>query len=175
MQWQVHGERDIYRSEWVSLSLVDVEIPGVRRFEHHAVGAGDAGSVVLTDDEGRVLVMWRHRFLHDRWGWEIPAGIIDDGETPEEGARRECIEETGWAPGPLEPVYRFAPVAGLSRQTFWVFRGRALERVGEPGPEEASRMEWMTPAEVRQALDDNLVLDCMSVIGLMEHLRTVGA
>ena len=34
MRWIVHGERWIYRSEWVSLSLIDVEIPGERRFEH---------------------------------------------------------------------------------------------------------------------------------------------
>lgn len=174
MQWIVHGERRIYDSDWVRLSLVDVEVPGIRRFEHHAVEAGDAASVVLTDDDGRVLLLWRHRFLHDAWAWEIPAGIVDDGETPEEGARRECIEETGWAPGELELLYRFAPVAGLSRQTFWVFRGRAAEQVGEPAPEEFSSMEWADPTRVRAVLDDNGVLDCMSVIGLMEHLRTSG-
>lgn len=174
MQWVVHGERDVYRSEWVSLKLVDVEIPGIRRFEHHAVEAGDAASVVLLDDEDRVLLLWRHRFLHEAWAWEIPAGIIDDGETPREAARRECIEETGWAPGELEPVYRFAPVAGLSQQTFHIFRGRAVEHVGEPAPEEFTSMEWATRERVREVLDRNEVLDCMSVIGLMEHLRTGG-
>jgi ribosomal protein L34E len=35
MRWQVHGERSAYESDWRSLRLVDVEIPGGRRFEHH--------------------------------------------------------------------------------------------------------------------------------------------
>ncbi len=38
MRWTVHGERPIYRSEWVNLTLVDVEPPGHGRFEHHVVG-----------------------------------------------------------------------------------------------------------------------------------------
>src|SRR3954471_942604 len=35
--WQVHGERSLYDSEWVRLSLVDVELPDGQRFEHHVV------------------------------------------------------------------------------------------------------------------------------------------
>lgn len=171
----MHGERSVYSSDWVSVSLVDVEIPGMRRFEHHAVDAGDAAGVVLLDARDRVLLMWRHRFLHDAWGWEIPAGILDEGEDAVDAARRECIEETGWAPGGLAPLYRFAPIAGMSRQRFHVFRGRAVEQVGEPAPEEQSRLEWMTVEQVRSALDAGQVLDGMSVIGLLEHLRTLPA
>jgi hypothetical protein len=37
MRWQVHGERSANESDWMSLRLVDVEIPGGRRFEHHVV------------------------------------------------------------------------------------------------------------------------------------------
>ena len=37
MRWTVHGERSIYDSEWMRLVLVDVEIPGVERFDHHVV------------------------------------------------------------------------------------------------------------------------------------------
>lgn len=175
MKWQVHGERSVYSSDWVSVSLVDVEVPGVRRFEHHAVEAGDAAGVVLLDPDDRVLLLWRHRFLHDAWGWEIPAGIIDEGEDALAGARRECIEETGWAPGELTRLYGFAPVAGLTRQRFTVFRARAVEQVGEPAPDEHSHMEWMTVDQVREVLDAEQVLDGMSVIGLLEHLRRLDA
>ncbi len=37
MRWVVHGERPVYESPWVSLALVDVEVPGGERFEHHVV------------------------------------------------------------------------------------------------------------------------------------------
>ena len=37
MQWTVHGRRSIYESSWVSLDLVDVELPDGQRFEQHVV------------------------------------------------------------------------------------------------------------------------------------------
>ena len=46
-------------------------------------------------------MLWRHRFITDSWGWEIPAGGVDAGETPEDAAAREVLEETGrieWLP-----------------------------------------------------------------------------
>src|SRR3954454_15639994 len=110
VKWTVHGERVLYMSEWVGLSLVDVEIPGGRRFEHHVVRhPHDAAGTVIHDPDRGVLLLWRHRFITDSWGYEIPAGRIDPGEQPLEAAAREAYEETGWQPGPLEPLVRFNP------------------------------------------------------------------
>jgi hypothetical protein len=69
VRWQVHGERVLYDSAWVRLSLVDVEIPGGERFEHHVVRMPNkaAGAVVHDRDRG-VLLLWRHRFITDAWG-----------------------------------------------------------------------------------------------------------
>jgi 8-oxo-dGTP pyrophosphatase MutT (NUDIX family) len=33
-------------------------------------------------------MIWRHRFITDTWGWEVPAGWADDGEEPEDNIRR---------------------------------------------------------------------------------------
>jgi 8-oxo-dGTP pyrophosphatase MutT (NUDIX family) len=76
----------------VRLALVDVEIPGVRRFEHHVVRVPRpaAGAVVHDPDRG-VLLLWRHRFITDSWGYEIPAGGVDEGETPAQAATRELL------------------------------------------------------------------------------------
>ena len=89
MRWTVHGERSLYSSEWVGLSLVDVELPSGRRFEHHVVRMPAAASGVVVQDPAHdgVLLLWRHRFTTDSWGWEIPAGRIDAGETPEAAGR----------------------------------------------------------------------------------------
>jgi len=118
----VHGERSIYDSEWLSLVLVDVEIPEGERFEHHVVRFPNhaAGAVIRDPDRG-VLLLYRHRFITDTWGWEIPAGRIDPGESPVEAAAREAYEETGWEPGPLQPLIRYQPTNGVSDQSFHIF------------------------------------------------------
>src|SRR4051794_41620270 len=119
MRWTVHGERALYESEWVNLTLVDVEIPGHERFEHHVVRMPHkaAGTVVHDPDRG-LLLLWRHRFITDSWGWEVPAGKIDAGETPVEAAGRETIEGTRWGPGPLRPLVTYQPTQGVSDPPF---------------------------------------------------------
>ena len=122
MRWIVHGERTLYSSPWVGLRLADVEIPGGERFDHHVVRVPrEAAGCVVHDPERGVLLLWRHRFITDTWGWEIPAGATDDGESPAEAAAREVHEETGWRPGPVEHLVTYQPTNGLSDQRFHVF------------------------------------------------------
>ena len=172
MRWTVHGERELYRSPWIRLSLVDVEVPGGRRYEHHAVGAPDAAGVVVHDPERGVLLLWRHRFLCDEWAWEVPGGMIEPGEAPEDAARRECREETGWEPGELRLLHRFRPVAGMSTQEFWVYAAATATQVDEPPSDEAERVEWLPLDRVARLVADNQVLDGLSVIALLHLLRT---
>lgn len=95
-EWLVHGERDVYSSEWVRLSLVDVELPDGERFEHHVVTMRSAAMTVILDDARQhVGLIWRHRFAPSVWNWELPGGLVDDGEDPEATARREAVD---WRP-----------------------------------------------------------------------------
>lgn len=154
----------------MTLALWDVEVPGGHRYQHHTVEGNDAAGVVVTDAGLGTLMIWRHRVLGDEWGWEIPAGMVDPGETPEEAARRECVEESGWEPGPLRPLLRFAPIAGQSTQTFWIYAADTARRVGDPDPVEASSVEWIHDERLRELIDANSVLDAMSVIAVLHRL-----
>lgn len=163
----MHGERQLYESEWLALVLTDVEIPAGPRFEHHVVRVPTpaVGTIVAVD--GRVLLLWRHRFITDTWGWEIPAGRVEPDEPLEDAARRECTEETGWRPGGLEPIAAFHPSNGLSDQTFHVFIGRDADHVGDPvHPEESERIAWLPVADVRRRLRAGEVADGLSFSGL---------
>jgi len=59
--------------------------------------------VILLNDAGQVLMQLRDDIptIADPGCWVIPGGEIDPGEAPEEGARRELLEETGYRAGPL--------------------------------------------------------------------------
>lgn len=175
MRWTVHGERWLYESEWVGLSLVDVELPSGARFEHHVVRMpAHAAGVVVTDPDRGVLLLWRHRFTTDTWGWEIPAGRIDEGESPEEAGRRETLEETGWAPGPLRPITTYFPHNGTSDATFHLFRAEGAEPRGDPtDPDEAERVEWLPWPRVRNEITAGRVGDGLSLTALLWVLAEV--
>ncbi|MDZ7733731.1 MAG: NUDIX hydrolase [Acidimicrobiia bacterium] len=169
MRWTIHGERPLYESDWVRLLLTDVEIPGATRFEHHVVRIPNPASGTVVRDPARgVLLLWRHRFVTDTWGWELPAGMVDPGETPEEAAARETLEETGWRPGPLTHLTSYHPINGLSDQTFHLFAADGATHVGDPeDPTESERVEWVPVDTVRDEIRAGRVTDGLSLTGLL--------
>jgi 8-oxo-dGTP pyrophosphatase MutT (NUDIX family) len=151
------------------LVLVDVEIPGVQRFDHHVVRYPQpaSGTVVHDPDRG-VLLLWRHRFITDTWGWEVPAGRIEIGETPEQAARRETLEETGWRPGALTKLGAYAPSNGSSDQVFHLFVAEGAEHVGEPTDiGESERIAWVPVDEVRRLIESGELTDGLSITALL--------
>jgi 8-oxo-dGTP pyrophosphatase MutT (NUDIX family) len=164
----VHGERTLYDSDWLTLGLIDVELPSGRRFEHHVVRMPrPAAAVVIRDRERGVLMLWRHRLVTDSWGWEVPAGRMDAGESPEQAAIREAVEETGWRPLDLRPLGAYHPLPGAVAQTFHVFVAEGAEHVGEPSDQdEAERVEWVPEHAVRESLRDGSITDGLSLVAL---------
>ena len=169
MRWTVHGERPLYASQWVNLTLVDVEIPGGERFEHHVVRMpAPAAATIVHDPERGVLLLWRHRFISDTWGWELPAGRVDDGETPIAAAARETFEETGWRPGPLRPLFHYQPAHGVLDQWVHVFVAEGAEHVGEPlDATESERRGWLPLDRVRAAITAGEIPDGFTLTALL--------
>jgi 8-oxo-dGTP pyrophosphatase MutT (NUDIX family) len=168
MRWTIHGERVLYDSEWVRLALADVEVPGGPRFDHHVarMPANAAGTVVHDPSRG-VLMLWRHRFITDTWGWEVPAGRIDPGETPVQCAIRETIEETGWRPTAVEPLVQYHPNNGFLDQVFYCFHARGAVQIGEPTDRsEAEWVEWIPVDRIRGLLAGNQIVDGLSVTAI---------
>jgi 8-oxo-dGTP pyrophosphatase MutT (NUDIX family) len=168
MQWQIHGERPIYENSWVNLWLVDVQQPDGRRWEHHVVKLRHLAVATVVDDQKRVLMMWRHRFITDTWAWELPMGLIEDGETPEQAAIREVEEETGWRVKAVEPLIYGQPANGITDSEHFVFRAEAGTYVGPPTEvNETDRIEWIPIADIRGMIDRREIVSSGSLIGLL--------
>jgi 8-oxo-dGTP pyrophosphatase MutT (NUDIX family) len=165
-RWSVHGSRRVYASEWVNVDLDDVEIPGGRRFDHHVLRFPrlSVGAVVVETDQ--VLLLWRHRFTTDRWGWEIPAGWSNKGEDPADAALREVEEETGYRASSAELLTTYHPMSGISAHKYRVFAVSGVKRVGKPEAAEASRVEWVPLLKVRELLAAGQVPDGPSLTAL---------
>lgn len=87
-RWQRHGERTVYEHPWVRLAQMDVTAPDGRRWWHHVVRLHTVAIALVLDGDDRVLMLRRHRFLPDTVGWELPGGVVADGESGVDTARR---------------------------------------------------------------------------------------
>ena len=95
----------------------------------------------MLDDQDRVLLILRYRFIPGTWGWELPSGLADPAEDLAAAAAREALKETGWEPESPEPLMRLEASAGLTDSVHHVFRASRARQRGEPGFETV-RMEW---------------------------------
>jgi 8-oxo-dGTP pyrophosphatase MutT (NUDIX family) len=170
-RWRTFGERTIYDNPWVWLGQIDVELPDGERFWHHVVRLHRAAMMVLMDDQDRVLLLWRHRFVQDKWGWELAGGLIDEGEEPSETAVRELEEETGYRAGRVEHLATFQPMVGMVDSEHFVFLGLDPVKTGEPTETtEVERMEWVPLADVPSLIDSGEIWNSGSLVGLLRLL-----
>jgi 8-oxo-dGTP pyrophosphatase MutT (NUDIX family) len=103
-----------------------------------------AVTLVLDDSGDNVLMLWRHRFVPDRWTWELPGGYVDPNEEPAVTALREVEEETGWRPRSIRPLGSFQPLAGTADFENLLFISEGAEDTGKPADiNEAERIEWI--------------------------------
>lgn len=103
MQWTNLNEQPVYENPWFRVNLAEVELPDGARLDHFVIRLRPVAAATVVNAANEVLLLWRHRFITDSWGWELAAGVVENGESLPEAAAREMEEETGWRPGPLHP------------------------------------------------------------------------
>ena len=132
--------RRLYEGQVLDLDLDQVEEPGGVRAVREVVRHRGSVAALPVHSDGRVVLIRQYRYAVDERVWEIPAGRLDPGETPEQGARREVEEEVGLQAGHLEPISVFFTTPGFCDETMDLFRATDLREV-PPRPEADERIE----------------------------------
>ena len=150
---------------------------GRRRFpngtEHDVAIVRHAPSVVLIpiDDDGRVIIVRQYRAPLDREIWEFPAGRLDEGESAEDAARRECEEEIGVVPHRVERLGGFYPAPGFCDEELIFFRVSDLrppppDSPHKPDEDEDITTRAMSVADVRAMLQRGEIVDLKTAYAL---------
>ena len=166
--WRRRTRRIAYENPWVTVWHDEVDRPdgspgiyGAVHFANLAVG------VVVLDGADRVLLVGQHRYMLDRYSWEIPEGGVPPTETPEEGARRELLEETGVTADDWRPIVRFDLSNSVTDETGWIFSARAVGHgTATPDPSEDLTVRWVAFEEALAMIDRAEITDAMSILGL---------
>ncbi|MDG5801095.1 NUDIX domain-containing protein [Streptomyces ossamyceticus] len=171
MRWTVHGEHTLHDTPWVRLRSLDVTQPDGTRADYHVVRLRDVAVTAAVDDRRRVLMMWRHRFVTDTWAWELPMGLVEDGESPEAAAARELEEETGWRPGTMRELIYAQPAAGIMDSRHFVFRTDDARHIGEPTERnESDELAWIALADVPGMIGRREIVSSATLVGVMALL-----
>jgi len=169
-RWTIHGERVVDDTRRGRLSIVQVELPDGVKFEQYVLKLPKSATVTVVR-AGQVLMMWRHRFVIDRWVWELPGGYVDAEEDPAVTAAREVEEETGWRPGKIEQLASFQPMVSTIDSENLIFYADGAEFIGGPKDvNEAERVAWIDLTEILPMIQRGEIVGSSSVVGLLSTL-----
>ncbi|MGQ9754066.1 MAG: NUDIX domain-containing protein [Thermaceae bacterium] len=102
---------------------------------------------VIAFRKGQMLFVRQTRPAAKATPLELPAGLIEEGETPLEAAQRELAEEAGLK-GRLTYLFRFYTSPGFTDEVCHVFLAEDLEEApSQPDEEEVLEVVWMPPGE----------------------------
>jgi ADP-ribose pyrophosphatase len=151
---------------YLRVDRLTVLLPDGREAVREAVLVRDAVAVLLLDRDGQVRLVHQHRPCIGRTLIEVPAGLIDAGEKPEDAAARECAEETGYRPGKLEPLITYAHAEGYSTGFITLFLGTELLHTGalHTDPTEFVEPVSMPFTELRRMVESNEIVDSKTIL-----------
>jgi len=130
-----------------------------------------AAGIVPADDVGNILLVQQWRHPVQKLLWSVPAGAVDDGESPVQAARRELWEEAGCRASTVEPLRAYHPSVGVSSQTYHLFVARGLVFPGKPDPGEIVATDWFSRRQINAMIDDGEVQDGLSLTALLLWMR----
>ncbi|OSB10789.1 NUDIX hydrolase [Paraclostridium bifermentans] len=158
----------IYTGKVISLKVDTVEVPkkGYQKreiIEH----PGAVGIVAITDDD-KVLLVRQFRKAIEKVLWEIPAGKLEQGESPKDCAIRELKEETGYSANNMKLIHKFYTSSGFSNQKIYVYLATDLEK-GECCLDEDEFLELheVNLNDAYEMINKNDIEDAKTSIGLL--------
>ena len=104
-RWKTLKSEYLIRRPWLTARRDAVQLPnGEINDEFYVLEYPDWINVIAITEEGHFVFVRQYRYALDLDSIELCAGVIEEGETPEEGARRELLEETGFGGGEWKEI-----------------------------------------------------------------------
>lgn len=151
----------------IKLSTVDVELPDGVRFTQYVARMPRCAMTIVLNEHREVLLMFRHRFIIDRWVWELPGGYVDGAEDVSAAAAREVEEETGWRPRTMEHLVTYQPSIGTLDQPQQIFLARGADLTDTtPDINEAEDIRWIPLEEAVSMIDRGEIVGAATVVAL---------
>ncbi|NLY89728.1 MAG: NUDIX hydrolase [Firmicutes bacterium] len=170
--------RLVYDGSLLKVHRDEVLLPGGKKAAREWIDHPGAAAVIPVLPGNRVVLVRQFRYPIGREMLEIPAGKLDPGESPEECAKREAAEETGFHINSLQNLGAFFTTVGFTNEIIHLFYTADLEPrpSGREEPANPDEDEYLSVvihplAEVLQMIDEGLIMDAKTIIAFLRAQR----
>ena len=166
---EVLGRTRAFDGKVFDVDREEVRLPHGRTVTVDVVRHPKSVVLIPVPETGHVVLIRQYRHAVNQWLWELPAGSVDDGETPEQAARRECHEEIGQVPQTIVRLAAMFPTPGYCDEEMIFFRLSGLSEPTETAAvdeDEDIEARTFSIRDAREMARRGEITDMKTVVGL---------
>jgi len=175
-KWKVLKSEHILRiGPWLSVRQETVELPSGKQIPTWFIlEFPDWINVIALTKDGKMVMIDQYRHALGETHYEIVAGVVDEGETPLEAAKRELLEETGFGGGEWSEFMVLSPNPTNHNNHSYTFLATGVEPVTTQHQEatEDIRVHILEQSEVREMLAQGEIIQALHAAPLWKYFAT---
>jgi ADP-ribose pyrophosphatase len=173
LTWKKLSSEYIHRGRWATLRVDKCLMPDGRIVnDYYVLEYGTWVNAVALTEDNKILMVRQYRQAAEIISLEIPGGVVDDGESPEQAIRRELLEETGYLFDDIEFLCSVYPNPSTGNNQAFTYLARGGKKVQEQSLDDQEEIivEQYTILEIKQLLAGNKIAQAMHCTGLFYGL-----
>lgn len=175
MMWKTLSSEYLLRDPWMTVRRDRMQLPTGQILDPcWALEYPDWVSVIALTKDGKMILERQYRHGLRIVEYEIPAGVIEKGETPLEAARRELAEETGYGGGEWEPWMQTCANPSMMNNITHVFLARNVEPMTERHLDRTEDIEvyQLSEEEVYKLVANDCIKQSLMAAPLWKYFAT---
>lgn len=160
LKWQKLSTRYLVKEQWATLRVDTCKLQnGAVKDDYYVLEYPDWANAVALTKDNKIIMVRQYRYAADIISLEIPGGVLDPGESPEEGIKRELQEETGYTFDTCELIATLYPNPATSTNRTFTYLLTGGEKTHEQHLDEHEilNVEEYTIEEVKQLIAENKI------------------
>lgn len=158
----------VYDGNLLTVYCDKVELPNGKEAGREFIRHPGAVAVVPVTQEGNIVLVRQYRYPVGKTMLEVPAGKLDKGEHPDECARRELEEETGYVAHAIKRLSSIYTTPGFTDEVIHLYIADNLTLSKQrPDEDEFLDVEVYTKEQIRVMINDGTINDAKSMLALL--------
>lgn len=170
--WKTLHTEYLIREPWLTARRDKVELPDGRIIpEYYVLEYPDWVNVIAITRDGLYVMERQYRHAARKTCFELPCGVMENGETPLEAVQRELMEETGYTGGEWEETMQLSANPSTMTNTIHCFVARGVEKTCEPRLDatEDLSVHVLSRDEVLAILRSGSMIQSPMIASLLKH------
>ena len=177
LKWKTLSSKYLVKEKWATLRVDTCDLQnGIIKDDYYVLEYPNWVNAIALTEDNKIIMVRQYRHGIGEESIELPGGVVEEGESIEEGVKRELLEETGYRFETLEFLGKISANPSTTNNLMHMYLATGGEKVAEQNLDEAEEVEvvYYTLDEIKQLVKENRILQSLHVNCIFYALARLG-